>query len=60
MSKPKPIEVDIGPPCAACSGPHGLRHCDTPRAVELLTSADLPISAAEVKARIEAKQGGAA
>lgn len=58
--KAKPDPIDIGPPCAACTGPHRLRHCDTPRAVELLTSADLPISAAEVKARIKAKRGGAA
>lgn len=58
--KPTPAPLRYDAPCAACQGPHRLRHCDTPRAVELLTSADLPISAAEVKARIEAKQGGAA
>lgn len=60
MSKSKPAEVDIGPPCAACTGPHRLRHCDTPRAVALLTSAGLVMSAREVQARIEAKRGGAA
>lgn len=45
---------------ATTSGPHRLRHCDTPRAVELLRAADLPISAAEVQARVDAKRGGAA
>lgn len=59
MSKPKSTPIDIGPPCAACTGPHGLRHCDTPRAVELLTSAGLVMSAREVQKRIEAKGGAA-
>ena len=60
MSKPKSTPIDIGPPCAACTGPHRLRHCDTPRAVELLTSAGLVMSAREVQARIAAKRGGVA
>ena len=57
-AKPAPLRYDA--PCAACSGPHRLRHCDTPRAVELLTSAGLVMSAREVQDRIEAKRGGAA
>ena len=57
-AKSEPLRYDA--PCAACAGPHGLRHCDTPRAVELLTSAGLVMSAREVQARIAAKRGGVA
>lgn len=60
MSRKQLDPIDIGPPCAACTGPHRLRHCDTPRAVALLTSAGLVMSAREVQKRIEAKRGGAA
>jgi len=38
-AKPAPLRYDA--PCAGCGGPHGLRHCDTQRAVALLTSAGL-------------------
>ena len=58
--KPKPAPLRYDAPCAACRGSHGLRHCDTQRAVALLTSAGLVMSAREVQDRIEAKRGGAA
>lgn len=59
MSKPKPDPIDIGPPCAACTGPHRLRECDTPEAAALLDSAGLVMSASDVRSRVKAKGGAA-
>ena len=47
-----PHELVLGAPCASCSSPdHGITACATPEAARLLDLADLPMSAAKVRAR---------
>jgi len=58
--KPKPAPLRYDAPCAACSGPHRLEDCDTEAAARLLADAGNVMTAVKVRARIGAKQGGAA
>ena len=55
--RPTPAALVLGPPCAACGvSEHGVTACTTPEAARLLDLADLPMSAAKVRARISLRK----
>lgn len=58
MKKPVPV-YPLSAPCQACAGDHRLRDCTTEAAAQLLESADMPMSAYEVRQRVRAKGGAA-